>query len=56
MTVLFFFEMSHVEQFFTFLNSRHVNIKYTFETEKDFSLPHLGVNINRVDSNFTTSW
>ena len=39
----------HIQPFFDFLNSRHPDIKWTMEKEKDKSIPMLDVAIHRKD-------
>ena len=41
--------------FFNFLNTRHANIKFTFETEQDQKLPFLDVLLTKSTETCTTS-
>ena len=41
--------------FFKFLNSRHPNIKFTSEKQKDEKLAFLDVLFSKTDQNFCTS-
>ena len=43
------------DEFFKFLNSRHPNIKFTFEKQKDDKLAFLDILILKTDQNFCTS-
>ena len=43
------------DKFFTFLNSRHPNIKFTFEKEKDSKIAFLDICINETNHSFCTS-
>ena len=43
------------DEFFKFLNSRHPNIKFTFEKQKDDKLAFLDILISKTDQNFCTS-
>ena len=54
-TFLLFKDRSHVNLFYDYLNSKHKNIKFTYETEKDKSLSFLDINIQREGSEFKTS-
>ena len=54
-TFLLFASESHVKKFLRYLNSRHDNMNFTFETEVDNKLPFLDVLVTRVGSGFTTS-
>ena len=45
----------HVKKFQSFLNSRHPNIKFTFEVEKDGGFPFLDVLVSRENNKFVTS-
>ena len=52
---LLFDDQSHVNKFEKYLNSRHKNIKFTKEIEKDNSLSFLDIKIGRKADNFETS-
>ena len=41
--------------FFTFLNSSHPNIKFTFEKKKDNKIALLGMSINKTNHSFWTN-
>ena len=43
------------DEFFTFLNSRHPDIKFTFEKEKDSKITFLDICINKTNNNFCLS-
>ena len=43
-------------QFVNYMNKRHKNIKFLFETEKDNSFSFLDVKICRKKDKFTTSF
>ena len=45
----------HLKLFVNYMNTKHNNIKFTFEAEKDGKLPFLDVNIFREKGNFVTS-
>ena len=45
----------HLKRFPSYLNSRHLNISFTIEYEKDNRLSFLDVNIIREKDKFTTS-
>ena len=42
------------DKFFTFLNSRHPNIKFTYEKEKDNQIAFLDICINKTNHSFCT--
>ena len=44
-----------VSQFVNYMNKRHKNIKFSFETEKDNSFSFLDVKISREKDKFTTN-
>ena len=46
---------NHVQEFLTYLNSRHQNMNFTFEIESDNNMPFLDVKVIRSDSSFITS-
>ena len=41
---------SDADAFYSYLNTRHENIKFTFEKEKDNKLPFLDILINNNES------
>ena len=43
------------DRFFTFLNSCHPNIKFTFENKKDNKIAFLDISINKINHIFCTS-
>ena len=45
----------HLKRFHSYLNSRHLNISFTIENEKDNRMSFLDVNIIREKDKFTTS-
>ena len=45
----------HVTRLATYLSSKHVNIKFTFEVEMNNTLPFLDVNVYRDIERFTTT-
>ena len=46
---------SDADKFYSYLNTRHENIKFTFEKEKDNKLPFLDILINNNESDLQTS-
>lgn len=52
---LLFDSRDHVKKFLRYLNSRHANIKFTYEEEENDTLSFLDVNIMRENGKFTTS-
>ena len=54
-TFLVFSDFSHIQLFLNYLNSKHPNIKFTCDVEKDFELPFLDVQITRHNGKFCTS-
>ena len=54
MSVLFN-SAEHLKCFHSYLNSRHLNISFTIENEKDNRMSFLDVNIIREKDKFTTS-
>ena len=53
-TFLLFSSKDHFKKFFRYINSRHKNMHFTFEEEKDDTLPFLDVLVTRQDT-FVTS-
>ena len=45
----------HLKRFHSYLNSRHLNISFTIENEKDNIMSFFDVNIIREKDKFTTS-
>ena len=45
----------HVKPFVDYMNSKHKNINFSFETEKDEQMPFLDVNVFRENSKFVTN-
>ena len=45
----------HLEKFTNSLNSKHKNIKFTYEKESNNSLPFLDILISRSENGFKTS-
>ena len=54
-TFLLFSNPEHVRKFFEYINSRHENMKFTYETENDNKLAFLDVLVSREEGKFTTS-
>ena len=52
---LLFRDESHVELFHSYLNSKHPNIKFTYERENNRELSFLDINVRRNVSSFDTS-
>ena len=46
---------NYADKFFTFFNSCHRNIKFTFEKEKDNKIAFLDICINKTNHSFCTS-
>ena len=46
---------SDADAFYSFLNTRYENIKFTFEKKKDNKLPFLDILINNNKSDLQTS-
>ena len=51
---LLFSDQSHVNQFYNYINSKHSNIKFTSDIEKNNCLNFLDVDINRINNCFST--
>ena len=45
----------HVKPFVDYMNSKHKNINFSFETEKDGQMPFLDVNVFRENGKFVTN-
>ena len=45
----------HIKPFVDYMNSKHKNINFSFETEKDGQMPFLGVNLCRENGKFVTN-
>jgi len=54
-TFILFRDKSHASQFLDYMNSRHVNINFTMETEVNDKLSFLDVLVSRSDSKFNCS-
>lgn len=54
-TFLLFSHKSHVQLFLNFVNSKHVNIHFTMETEEGGKLPFLDCTVSRLSNQFITS-
>ena len=54
-TFVLFSSYEDVKKFHKFLNSRHVNMKFTYETEVNNMLPFLDVEVRRGAGKFLTS-
>jgi len=54
-TFLLFSSQSHVKKFHKYLNSRHVNMDFTYECEIDNKLAFLDVLVSRVSNQLVTS-
>ena len=54
-TFLIFKSPTHINLFLTYLNSRHPNIKFTCDNEKNAQLPFLDLCIKRSNGEFLTS-
>ena len=52
---LMFEKKEHVRKFFRYMNSRHRNIKFTFEEEQDNKISFLDISITRVGNELQTS-
>ena len=50
-----FEKLEQVLRFFNYMNKRHKNTEFLFETEKDNSFSFLDVNISGKKDKFTTS-
>ena len=50
-----FRSLDHLEKFTNYLNSKHKNIKFTYEKESNNSLPVLNILISRSKNGFKTS-
>ena len=53
--ICLFYSENDAMKFFEFLNSRHPNIKFTFEKQVDGKLPFLDILISTTDNQFSTS-
>ena len=54
-TFVLFSSEEHVKKFHKYLNSRHKNITFTYEVEKNNCLPFLDVLVTRINGAFSTS-
>ena len=53
-TFILFKSHDHINQFLTYLNSKHNNIKFTCEIEKENKLPFLDISISKTNDSFKT--
>ena len=51
---LLFKAKDHVKKFFRYMNSRHLNIKFTCQEENDNKISFLDISITRIENKFTT--
>ena len=54
-TFLVFIDVDHIPLFLQYLNSKHENIKFTYEIANNVSLPFLDVLGSRLDNHLTIS-
>ena len=54
-TCVIFKSADHVLPFLNYLNSRHRAIEFTYETEKDNSIPFLNIKITKCNQSFKTT-
>jgi hypothetical protein len=54
-TFMLFESADHLTLFLNYLNSKHKNIEFTYDVEKNGALPFLDINILRRDNGFETS-
>ena len=54
-TFLMFEKKYHVKKFLKYMNSRHQNIKFTFEEKHNNKIPFLDISITRVGNELETS-
>ena len=54
-TFVLFKRPEHVKPFVDYMNSKHKNINFSFETEKDEQMPFLDVNVFRENGKFVTN-
>ena len=54
-TFLLFNSPDHVNKFYNYINSRHVNMNFTFEVESDNCLSFLDILISRENNKLHTS-
>ena len=52
---LMFDKKDHVKKFLQYMNTRHRNIKFTFEEEQDNKISFLDISITRVGNELQTS-
>ena len=50
-----FLRLEHVKPFVDYMNSKHKNINFSFETEKDEQMPFLDVNVFGENGKFVTN-
>ena len=54
-TFILFRDPSHAPLFLNYINSKHLNINFTMETEQNSALPFLDVSVHRFNNTFQTS-
>ena len=54
-TFVLFTSQNHAVQFLDYLNSKHPNIKFTIDAEKDGKISFLDVSVSRKNNIFSTS-
>ena len=54
-TFLLFTSEDHVKKFYRYINSRHKNMSFTYETEHEGKLAFLDVRVTREEGSFLTS-
>ena len=50
-----FKKLEHVKPFVDYMNSKHKNINFSFEMEKDRQMPFLDVNVFHENGRFVTN-
>ena len=54
-TFILFRDPSHAPLFLNYINSKHININFTMETEQNSVLPFLDVSVHRFNNTFQTT-
>ena len=54
-TFVLFTSQNHAVQFLDYLNSKHPNIKFTMDAEKDGKISFFDVSVSRKNNTFSTS-
>jgi len=54
-TFMLFHNVDHIPLFLQYLNSKHENIKFTYEMENNNCIPFLDVLVSRTENNIATS-